>query len=155
MLCHHFSQQQTGENMTIKLDGVVDPKTGLKDFEARYNKETYLLKRVGTSSKFSLMGFTGTLKDIKAKIVEGYFDNMEEAESAGEDQPKSGLFDCVHPAALLVLLSSGDIDADDPEILRSLDAFGYAGKDGGSPDLEAASDEYSLWSKRSNGPAAA
>jgi hypothetical protein len=137
--------------MTIKLTGVVDPATGLKDFEARYNGDTYLIKRVGTSSKFSLMGCTGTRNDIKQKIVEGYFDNAEEPQAVGDEPTTSSPYDCVHPAALLALLATGNIAADDPEILRSLDSYGYAGKDGSSPDIEAANAEYSLWSKRSKG----
>lgn len=132
--------------MTIKLTGVVDPKTGLKDFEARYNGDTYLIKRVGTSSKFSLMGCTGTRNDIKQKIVDGYFDNAKEPQEL-PSQPAGGQWDCVSPAALLLLLVEGKITKDDPEIMRSLDCAGFVAPKLGEPDVESAVQEYELWAK--------
>ena len=98
-----------------RKDYVIRTKGG----EKNYAKE-YYAKAVG-SQGYECGGINfGSLKALKAHIVEGGF--AEEATEASEVSTADGAdtWDCVHPCALLMSL-----DVDLGELTKTLEAYGW------------------------------
>jgi len=90
-----------------------------------------------------------TLRQCKVLVSENrvrhFADSREEVVvDAVEDKPerKPETWPCVDPCALLILLA----DTTDPEVRRTLDAYGWITQDGELDD-EQANDNYEKWSK--------
>ena len=136
-----------------KTTGIVNPETGKKDFEIeREDGYCELARREG--SKFVVFGMVPSSLSICKEIVADwdYDTDSEDSSSPCTDSPCGGrgTWDCVHPAALLArIASSNGAVISDPEVVRTLDAFGYI-KPCGSIDIEMAGKEYIKW-KNQNG----
>lgn len=123
---------------------------GGKDYLISHNGEQHKATRNG--SLFCCKGVTGTLKAIKQKIESGELASTEDSdqEQATEDahQNDVGLWDCVHPCALLIKLWTEPHiefmpEGLDSEIERTLDAYGYMLPEGGC-DTEQANHDYQI-----------
>ena len=77
--------------------------------------------------------FADSREEIADKLVEGLFED--------EPERKPETWQCVDPCALLILLA----DTTDPEVRRTLDAYGWVTPDGELDD-EQANDNYEKWS---------
>lgn len=150
----------------MKVTGIPRDDGG-KDYLISHNGQQHKATRSG--SLFCCNGFTGTLRGIKNRILRGELvesqspnntiggviqihDETKEIREKFEDIRKRiqeddpsrgvGLWDCVHPCALLVKIMV-DAHAEfmpeglDAEIDRTLDAYGYLLSDG-SHDIEQA-----------------
>ena len=134
----------------MKVIGILNPETGLKDFEIeREDGKCVLARRDGTSSKFSVFDMAPTTRDQCKEIVADWDFDTDSDEGITPCEGR-GTWDCVHPAALLARIASCHADvANDPEVVRTLDAFGYI-KPCGYFDIETAGKEYMKW-KNQNG----
>lgn len=146
----------------MKVTGIPRDDGG-KDYLISHNGKQHKATRSG--SLFCCNGFTGTLRGIKNRIQRGELaiggviqihDETKEIREKfedirkriQEDDPSSGvgLWDCVHPCALLVRIMV-DMHHEfmpqglDAEIDRTLDAHGYLLSDG-SYDIEQARRSY-------------
>lgn len=134
----------------MKVTGILNPETGLKDFEiSREDGHCVLARRVGTSSKFSVFDMIPTTRDQCKEIVADWDFDMESEDSISPctDSPchGRGAWDCVDPCALLIRIAGMRL-SHDPEIRRTLDAFGWINPDG-TPDFEQADKNFDKWSK--------
>lgn len=133
----------------MKVTGIPRDDGG-KDYLISHNGQQHKATRNG--SLFSCNGVTDTLKAIKQKIESGELASTEDSdqEQATEDthQNDVGLWDCVHPCALLIKLwtephiefmPEGLV----PEIVRTLDAYGYMLPEGGC-DTQQANHDYQI-----------
>jgi hypothetical protein len=131
-----------------KTTGIVNPETGKKDFEIeREDGYCELARREG--SKFVVFDMApASLSQCKEIVADWDYDTgSDEGITPCEGR---GTWDCVHPAALLARIASCHADvANDPEVVRTLDAFGYI-KPCGYFDIETAGKEYMKW-KNQNG----
>ena len=135
--------------------GIVNPETGLKDFEiSREDGYCVLARRAGTSSKFSVFDMIPTTRDQCKEIVADWdFDaESDDSNSPCTDSPCSGrgTWDCVDPCALLIRIAGtrlshprSDVDS---EIIRTLESFGWMKPDA-TPDFEEADKNFKKWSK--------
>lgn len=117
---------------------------GGKDYLISHNNQEHKATRNG--SLFYCNGVTDTLKAIKLMIELG---ELPDAVDSQPVQPTEnievGLWDCVHPCALLVL-TVGDRALDDDmrkQFIRTLDSYGWM-TEKGSPDYRRAMHEYNL-----------
>lgn len=106
---------------------------GGKDYIINHEGNDYLAAKTG--SLFCCNGVTGTLKELKTRVLLGTMPETKEEES---NCRKQGLWDHVDPCALLVL-TIGDQKAHkyQAEIMRTLDANGYL-TEKGAPDYRRA-----------------
>jgi len=135
----------------IKVKGVTD-EGGRKNYIIKNTddgSEHIAIKRE-SGSKYDIGEHTClTLRQCKVLVSENrvrhFADSREEvAVEAVEDKPerKPETWSCVDPCALLILLA----DTTDPEVRRTLDAYGWITQDGELDD-EQANDNYEKWSK--------
>ena len=135
----------------IKVKGVTD-EGGRKNYiitNTDDGSEHVAIKRE-SGSKYDIGEHTClTLRQCKVLVSENrvrhFADSREEvAVEAVEDKPerKPETWSCVDPCALLILLA----DTTDPEVRRTLDAYGWITQDGELDD-EQANDNYEKWSK--------
>jgi len=135
----------------IKVKGVTD-EGGRKNYiitNTDDGSEHVAIKRE-SGSKYDIGEHTClTLRQCKVLVSENrvrhFADSREEgAVAAVEDKPerKPETWSCVDPCALLILLA----DTTDPEVRRTLDAYGWITQDGELDD-EQANDNYEKWSK--------
>lgn len=91
--------------------------------------------------RFKCEGFVGTLKQVKQNIQAGGLDHFADATQRPEtphndeglaDNPDA--WNCVPPCAMLILFCTA---LDHPEVLRTLDAYGWLLPDG-TPNIEDA-----------------
>ena len=138
----------------IKVKGVID-ESGTKNYiitNTDDGSEHVAIKRV-TGSKYDIgehtcltlrqckvlvsedrvRHFADSVDDIADKLVEGLFED--------EPERRPETWQCVDPCALLILLA----DTTDPEVRRTLDAYGWITQDG-EPDSEQANENYEKWS---------
>jgi len=80
--------------------------------------------------------------DRCTKIVPDSREDTGGAPTGDTVERKPETWDCVDPCALLILLA----DTTDPEVRRTLDAYGWITQDGELDD-EQANDNYEKWSK--------
>jgi hypothetical protein len=125
---------------------------GAKDYSIKHNGTNY--KAVRSGSLFLCNGMKGTLKEIKEHIASGSMTEDEpETESVQVLEP--GLWDCVHPCALLVLITDALRSGEDVpdqvfrEVSVTLDKYGW-GRDI-SEDLIRADREMSNFTQREGG----
>ena len=78
--------------------------------------------------------FADSVEDIADKLVDGLLGDE------GDRRPET--WACVDPCALLILLA----DTTDPEVRRTLDAYGWVTPDGELDD-EQANENYEKWSE--------
>jgi len=124
----------------VKVKGVLD-ETGVKNFMITNTEtgETHVAIRSG--QKFEVGEFRGTLAQCKDLV--GASKVVHFADAPPEPESNHSTWDCVHPCALLIL-HAGSVD--DPEIKRTLDAFGWLLPDG-KLDIEHAEENLEKWSK--------
>jgi hypothetical protein len=135
----------------IKVKGVSDG-CGRKNYiitNTDDGSEHVAIKRE-TGSKYDIGEHTClTLRQCKVLVSENrvrhFADSREEmvvdaVEDKSERKPET--WDCCDPCALLILLA----DTTDPEVRRTLDAYGWITQDGELDD-EQANDNYERWSK--------
>jgi len=135
----------------IKVKGVSDG-CGRKNYiitNTDDGSEHVAIKRE-TGSKYDIGEHTClTLRQCKVLVSENrvrhFADSREEmvvdaVEDKSERKPET--WDCCDPCALLILLA----DTTDPEVRRTLDAYGWITQDGELDD-EQANDNYEKWSK--------
>ena len=138
----------------IKVKGVID-ESGSKNYiitNTDDGSEHVAIKRV-TGSKYDIgehtcltlrqckvlvsedrvRHFADSVDDIANKLVDGLFED--------EPERRPETWQCVDPCALLILLA----DTTDPEVRRTLDAYGWVTQDGELDD-EQANENYEKWS---------
>ena len=138
----------------IKVKGVTD-ESGTKNYiitNTDDGSEHVAIKRV-TGSKYDIgehtcltlrqckvlvsedrvRHFADSVDDISNKLVDGLFED--------EPERRPETWQCVDPCALLILLA----DTTDPEVRRTLDAYGWVTQDGELDD-EQANENYEKWS---------
>jgi len=138
----------------IKVKGVID-ESGTKNYiitNTDDGSEHVAIKRV-TGSKYDIgehtcltlrqckvlvsedrvRHFADSVDDISNKLVDGLFED--------EPERRPETWQCVDPCALLILLA----DTTDPEVRRTLDAYGWVTQDGELDD-EQANENYEKWS---------
>jgi len=135
----------------IKVKGVTD-ESGRKNYIITNTDDgsSHVATKRETGSKYDIGEHTClTLRQCKVLVSENrvrhFADSREEvAAVAVEDKPerKPETWSCVDPCALLILLA----DTTDPEVRRTLDAYGWITQDGELDD-EQANDNYEKWSK--------
>ena len=125
----------------VKVKGVLD-ENGVKNFMITHvdSGEVHVAMREG--QKFTLGEFKGTLAQCKQLVADGKVVHF--ADAPPEPESNHSTWDCVHPCALLIL-HAGSVD--DPEVKRTLDAFGWLLPDG-KLDIEQAEENLEKWSKR-------
>ena len=124
---------------------------GLKNYRILHDGHEWIARRHG--SYFECNGSRGSVKDIKAAILDGSIPRdlslTEEVALSIEDDHKDehkheplGVWDCVDPCALLILLG-GSLDEAmiKASIAKTLDAHGYLLADG-TPDRGQAMREW-------------
>lgn len=118
---------------------------GGKDYLISHNGEQHQATRNG--SLFSCNGVTDTLRNIKQMIQKDELTVRQPTTNTTESEPDIGvgLWDCVHPCALLVLTVH---EMNLPENIRvkameTLDNYGWL-LDCGNPDYERAMRDYQL-----------
>jgi len=135
----------------IKVKGVSD-ESGRKNYiitNTDDGSEHVAIKRE-SGSKYDIGEHSClTLRQCKVLVSENrvrhFADSHEEVSvDTAEDEPerKPETWSCVDPCALLILLA----DTTDPEVRRTLDAYGWITQDGELDD-EQANDNYERWSK--------
>jgi hypothetical protein len=125
----------------VKVKGVVDD-TGVKNFMITNTDTGEVHVAMRSGQKFEVGEFRGTLAQCKAMV--GANKVVHFADAPPEPDSNHSAWDCVHPCALLIL-HAGSVD--DPEIKRTLDAFGWLLPDG-RLDIEQAEENLEKWSKR-------
>lgn len=125
----------------VKVKGVVD-ETGVKNFMITNTDTGEVHVAMRSGQKFEVGEFRGTLAQCKAMVAESKVVHFADAPPEPESNHSS--WSCCHPCALLIL-HAGSID--DPEIKRTLDAFGWLLPDG-RLDIEEAEKNIERWSKR-------
>ena len=114
----------------VYTTGVINPETGVKDFEVKHKGKTAMAYREGTKYRYN--GHVGTLKSIKAIIVADILNEDEspiklggaaEKEEPAATMPRDQWSSC-DPAALLVLQLLG-VPVSSEIIEQTLDCFGY------------------------------
>ena len=130
----------------MKVTGIARDDGG-KDYLISHNDEQH--KATKNGSLFSCNGVTDTLKAIKQMIELGEFPQTVDSQpvQVTDDEPDLGvgLWDCVHPCALLVL-TVGDRGIDDEmrrHFISTLNNYGWL-LECGSPDYERAMRDYQL-----------
>ena len=124
---------------------------GAKDYSIQHNGTNYKAVRCG--SLFLCNGMKGTLKEIKVHISNGSLDDDEP--EPDPVQYYRGLWDCVHPCALLVLITdalrSGEDVSDQihREVAVTLDKYGW-GRDR-NEDLVNADRQFRRYTQREGG----
>ena len=128
----------------LKVKGIMD-ENGVKNFliETPDNGSYIALRLPGGKFTVGDDGVSRTLKQCKEAVANDAVVFFADAEKASEE-PRGGTWDCVDPCALLILHAGG---IDDPEIKRTLDAFGWLLPDG-LLDVEQAEANLEKWSKR-------
>ena len=136
----------------IKVKGVSD-ESGRKNYiitNTDDGSEHVAIKRE-SGSKYDIGEHTClTLRQCKVLVSEDrvrhFADRctkiVPDSEVADEPERKPETWDCCDPCALLILLA----DTTDPEVRRTLDAYGWVTQDGELDD-EQANDNYEKWSK--------
>jgi len=135
----------------IKVKGVSD-ESGRKNYiitNTDDGSEHVAIKRE-SGSKYDIGEHTClTLRQCKVLVSENRVRHFADSRGevvvdAVEDKPdrKPETWSCVDPCALLILLA----DTTDPEVRRTLDAYGWITQDGELDD-EQANDNYEKWSK--------
>lgn len=100
---------------------------GAKDYSINHNGTNY--KAVRSGSLFLCNGVTGTLREIKRSIIDGSLSIGETDPDPSEDI--IGTWDCVHPCALLALITDALRSGEDipdhvyREIAVTLDKYGW------------------------------
>jgi len=135
----------------IKVKGVSD-ESGRKNYIITNTDDgsSHVAIKRESGSKYDIGEHTClTLRQCKVLVSENrvrhFADSREEAtveavEDRSERKPET--WDCCDPCALLILLA----DTTDPEVRRTLDAYGWITQDGELDD-EQANDNYERWSK--------
>ena len=134
----------------IKVKGVSD-ESGRKNYiitNTDDGSEHVAIKRE-SGSKYDIGEHTClTLRQCKVLVSENrvrhFADSREEVAVeavADKSERKPETWSCVDPCALLILLA----DTTDPEVRRTLDAYGWITQDGELDD-EQANDNYEKWS---------
>ena len=131
--------------MIVKTKGILD-ESGVKHFEITSSSGDIYIAMRQPNGKFTVGddGVSRTLRQCKEAVANDavvYFADATEAPEAPESSDTCG---CVDPCALLIL-HSGSVD--DPEVKRTLDAFGWLLPDG-LLDIEQAEANLEKWSKR-------
>ena len=139
----------------IKVKGVID-ESGTKNYiitNTDDGSEHVAIKRV-TGSKYDIGEHTClTLRQCKVLVsedrvrhfadsVEDIADKLVDGLLGDEGDRKPETWQCVDPCALLILLA----DTTDPEVRRTLDAYGWVTPDGELDD-EQANENYEKWSE--------
>jgi len=135
----------------IKVKGVSD-ESGRKNYIITNTDDgsSHVAIKRETGSKYDIGEHSClTLRQCKVLVSENrvrhFADSREEmvvdaVEDKSERKPET--WDCCDPCALLILLA----DTTDPEVRRTLDAYGWITQDGELDD-EQANDNYERWSK--------
>lgn len=131
----------------MKVTGIPTDDGG-KDYVISHEGKQYQATRSG--SLFCCNGTTDTLRNIKQMILDGKLGVRQPTTNTTEIEPDIGvgLWDCVHPCALLALLV-GDINlAEGMRVatMETLDNYGWL-TECGSPDHERAYRDYRLNAK--------
>ena len=126
----------------IKVKGILDEK-GIKNYMITNTDsgEVHAAVREGQFS-FRVGEFVGTLGQCKRMVSAGHVVHFADAKP-GADGEAGGTWGCVDPCALLILLA----DKTDPEVRRTLDAYGWVTQDG-ELDIEQANESYGKWSQK-------
>jgi hypothetical protein len=130
----------------MKTTGILRDDGG-KDYLISHNGEQH--KATKSGSLFSCNGVTDTLRTIKQMIESGAMPPTVDSQSVQvpdhEPDLGTGLWDCVHPCALLVL-TVGERGIDDEmrkHFVSTLNNYGWL-LECGSPDYERAMRDYQL-----------
>jgi len=131
----------------MKVKGI-KRNDGKKDYRISHENKNY--KAVKCGSLFLCNGMKGTLKEIKVHISNGSLDDDEP--EPDPVQYMNGLWDCVHPCALLVLITDALRSGEDipdqvfKEGAVTLDKYGW-GRNAGE-DLVRANKEMRNFTER-------
>lgn len=125
----------------VKVKGVLD-ENGIKNFMITNTDTGEVHVALRDGQKFILGEFRGTLAQCKQLV--SVSEVVHFADAPPEPESNHSTWDCVHPCALLIL-HAGSVD--DPEVKRTLDAFGWLLPDG-KLDIEQAEENLEKWSKR-------
>jgi len=134
----------------IKVKGVSD-ESGRKNYIITNTDDgsSHVAIKRESGSKYDIGEHTClTLRQCKVLVSENrvrhFADSREEVAVeavADKSERKPETWSCVDPCALLILLA----DTTDPEVRRTLDAYGWITQDGELDD-EQANDNYEKWS---------
>jgi len=139
----------------IKVKGVSD-ESGRKNYIITNTDDgsSHVAIKRESGSKYDIGEHTClTLRQCKVLVSENRVRHFADSRESIVDKLADGLFEdeperkpetwsCVDPCALLILLA----DTTDPEVRRTLDAYGWITQDGELDD-EQANDNYERWSK--------
>ena len=132
----------------IKVKGVID-ESGNKNYiitNTDDGSEHVAIKRV-TGSKYDIGEHSClTLRQCKVLVSEDrvrhFADSVSDEPTEVEEDRRPETWACVDPCALLILRA----DTTDPEVRRTLDAYGWITPDGELDD-EQANENYEKWSE--------
>ena len=132
----------------IKVKGVID-ESGNKNYiitNTDDGSEHVAIKRE-TGSKYDIGEHTClTLRQCKVLVSEDrvrhFADSVDDEPAEVEQGRRPETWACVDPCALLILLA----DTTDPEVRRTLDAYGWVTPEG-ELDSEQANENYEKWSE--------
>ena len=137
----------------IKVKGVSD-ESGRKNYIITNTDDgsSHVAIKRESGSKYDIGEHTClTLRQCKVLVSENrvrhFADSREEVAAVaveGKPERKPETWSCVDPCALLILLA----DTTDPEVRRTLDAYGWVTQDGELDD-EQANDNYEKWEIKS------
>ena len=131
--------------MIVKTKGILD-ENGVKHFEITSSSGDIYIAMRQPNGKFTVGddGVSRTLRQCKEAVVNDAVVYFADATEAPEAPEGGDTWSCVDPCALLIL-HAGSVD--DPEVKRTLDAFGWLLPDG-LLDIEQAEANLEKWSKR-------
>ena len=132
----------------IKVKGVID-EAGNKNYiitNTDDGSEHVAIKRA-TGSKYDIGEHSClTLRQCKVLVSENrvrhFADSSYDDRAEVEEDLRPETWACCDPCALLILLA----DTTDPEVRRTLDAYGWITQDG-ELDSEQANENYEKWSE--------
>ena len=131
--------------MIVKTKGILD-ENGVKHFEITSSSGDIYIAMRQPNGKFTVGddGVSRTLRQCKEAVANDAVVYFADATEDPEAPESSDMWSCVDPCALLIL-HAGSVD--DPEVKRTLDAFGWLLPDG-LLDIEQAEANLEKWSKR-------
>lgn len=125
-------------------------KEGIKiGYRIQHDGKVYEATRTA-DERFECEGFIGTLKQVKQKIYDGCLDHFADLtwgveartttrcpdvmENHQDKESFQSTWGCVHPCAMMILFCT---KLDHPEVLRTLDSYGWL-LPNGVPNIEEA-----------------
>lgn len=144
----------------LEAVGMRDSEGKKVGYRIQHNGKVYEAVRT-PDERFECDGFVGTLKQVKLNIKSGGLDHFADADKAAiaqqgvSDVDSTSLthhadgatWDCVSPCAMLILFCT---QLDHPEVLRTLDAYGWLLPDG-TPNIEDARVQMKKRQKQNGG----